>query len=413
MKYSPSSSTTAAGWGPPPRSPRSSLRAIGIMHAVTLACTAVSTVLLCLVFFSGQPTKHENPLGPAPERDGIREPKTARRYDRRSISTIGKGKANATYTTGPTGVILLMSYPNSGTSYTIHAIREMTNTTTATNYGLEGDIKDEPSIPAFKNSPNGPFVERIPGRPINLPNLVLTKTHCGGFSTSRNPLSYLETPRSFLKSCLKAKRGVYSDSGSLATRIGWYSQSLVKKVIHILRNPLDNTVARFHLERKRFTAKNDTAWLREYPNTKSGFRKWCKRLDKSTDLLRTRWVDKELADALAAVPCHAEFFRFVQWHNLAFIASEELALPTPPMVFHYEEYSFRFDDVTKELTTFLELEQTGPAEPFIANKRYADYYSDRETQAIADLVKEMSSKQTWQLLARYFDGRDEVVVAEA
>lgn len=134
-------------------------------------------------------------------------------------------------------------------------------------------------------------------------------------------------------------------------------------------------------------------------------------MDKSTELLRTRWVDKQLADALAAVPCHAEFFRYLQWHNLAFIASEELALPT--MVFHYEDYTTRYDDVTKELVAFLELEATGPPEPFIANKRYADYYSDRETQAIAALIKEQSSKQTWQHLARYFDRRDEVALAMA
>ena len=79
----------------------------------------------------------------------------------------------------------MKSFPNSGTSYTIHAIRELTNTTTATNYGLEGEIKDEESVPVFKHredSENGPFLELIPGRVTNIPKLILTKTHCGGVS---------------------------------------------------------------------------------------------------------------------------------------------------------------------------------------------------------------------------------------
>ncbi len=41
------------------------------------------------------------------------------------------------------------SFPNSGTSYTLHTVRKLTNTTTASNYGLEGTIKDEESVPVF------------------------------------------------------------------------------------------------------------------------------------------------------------------------------------------------------------------------------------------------------------------------
>jgi hypothetical protein len=85
----------------------------------------------------------------------------------------------------PNNSSIRKSFPNSGTSYTIHLVRELTNTTTATNYGLEGDIQDEESVPAFPNikeSSNGPFLELIPDRNTNIPKLFLTKTHCGGVS---------------------------------------------------------------------------------------------------------------------------------------------------------------------------------------------------------------------------------------
>lgn len=60
----------------------------------------------------------------------------------------------------------------SGTSYTLHLTRESTNTTTATNYALEGDIKDAPSIPVHKSEDgyNGPFLEIIRGRTTTVPS---------------------------------------------------------------------------------------------------------------------------------------------------------------------------------------------------------------------------------------------------
>lgn len=74
------------------------------------------------------------------------------------------------------GVAWLMSFPNSGTSYTIHLIRETSNTTTATNYALEGDIKDEASVPAIKGSEDGPYLELIKTIQTNIPKFILTKT---------------------------------------------------------------------------------------------------------------------------------------------------------------------------------------------------------------------------------------------
>ena len=165
-----------------------------------------------------------------------------------------------------------LSLTRSSLSFSYIISTELTNTTTATNYGLEGDIKDKESTPAFEGGFNGPFLELIPDRSTNIPKLILTKTHCGGIAASRNPTTYIETPRSFLKACLKGKRGVLStESKSLATHSTWYSQELVKKVVHIFRNPMDNVVARFHLERKRFTSKKDVKWLARFPNNQQGF----------------------------------------------------------------------------------------------------------------------------------------------
>ena len=131
--------------------------------------------------------------------------------------------------------------------------------------------------------------------------------------------------------------------------------------------------------------------------------KWCQSYDDSQKLSRSHWVDRDLATAFSGVPCHVELYRYVEWRNLAFTVNALHLDVIPTMVFYHEDYSTRFDDVTVELMNFLELEKSGDAPPFIVNKKYGDYYTDGQTRAIAALVKELSTKQTWKHLAHYFE----------
>jgi hypothetical protein len=55
------------------------------------------------------------------------------------------------------GVAWLMSFPNSGTSYTGALVRNTTSTVTATNYGTANTMNKK-STPLFNFSTNGPFL---------------------------------------------------------------------------------------------------------------------------------------------------------------------------------------------------------------------------------------------------------------
>lgn len=300
---------------------------------------------------------------------------------------------------GQLKVVWLMSFPNSGTSFTIHLTREASNTTTATNYGLEGEIKDEPSVPVFNSSVEGPYFELIPDRFTNLPpKYILTKTHCGGFCSDCHPRGYLESSRSFQIGCQSGKRGKMTDSG-LSTEFVTYNSSLVTKAIHILRHPLDNVVARFHLYYKREQAMNNKDFTTRYPYNSTGFNSWCADQDKTHDLSKYRWVDEPLTKKLNAVPCRQEFFRYLQWHNLAFETSRALSLPT--LIMHYDDYSNEFDLALKRLLTFLELPSAGGVEPFSHGKVYRDYYSPEQRAAVLDLIEEQATAETWHYLKDY------------
>jgi hypothetical protein len=69
----------------------------------------------------------------------------------------------------------------SGTSFTLHMTREASNCTTGTNYALEGDIKDKPSVQAIPGSigANGPFLEvrTCRGVTVSPPCVVCRSSH--------------------------------------------------------------------------------------------------------------------------------------------------------------------------------------------------------------------------------------------
>ncbi len=77
-------------------------------------------------------------------------------------------------------------------------------------------------------------------------------------------------------------------------------------------------------------------------------------------------------------------------------------LGLPELVFNYESYTTSFDKTIGDLLDFLELIPTGEPEPFSPGKVYSDYYSEGERRAVAEFVREFSSKTTWAALNTYF-----------
>ena len=110
----------------------------------------------------------------------------------------------------------------------------MTNFSTATNHGQEVSHR----IPIRKDNVKCPYVSR-PGMAI--PHLSLTKSHCTGFCFDCMP-SNADPTIDFAKSCWTA---TYKDEqGKFQADI--YGSSIVKKIVHLIRNPFDNIISRMH-----------------------------------------------------------------------------------------------------------------------------------------------------------------------
>ena len=343
----------------------------------------------------------------------------------------------------------LASFPNSGTSFTLGMVARATNTTFATNYGIEANYGDRsvPSMPVYRHrgsSAEGPYMPdpltSFHHRKLPYGKHVLTKTHCGGYCVNCDPKTYAygytpaeaeaaEAPplggaetaaagdasgdtaaplppvsssfqhdhgEAFLSDC--ASGLAVDDKGNLVSVR--YPPERVSRVVHLIRNPFHNAIARFHLERDHHADANTTSdreWLESHPDDRAGFQRFCaeqdaKRFNAEDEFFGSPFffpgdsgglqqrpqreqrvqqrtfsrrnggsarsattpgmpAETGIADAgswkelTARVPCRADFFRYVQWHNLLHESLD--ALPGPPrkvLTLYYEGFHDHDDD---------------------------------------------------------------------
>jgi hypothetical protein len=293
----------------------------------------------------------------------------------------------------------LLSFPNSGTSYTITLVQHVSKTNTASNYGHElPSAKLGISKPLY-NEPTGPFWYESQNHPdYTFPTeLALTKTHCGMRCVQCSPFKYVETTFSFARECASGRR-VLTTSHGLEHEFVEYPTSNVTKAVHLIRNPFDNIVARFHLERRVSKSKNAA----DFDSSREGFREFCSKMNQEhiRDERLARFLDPFVLKLLETVPCRGDFIRYIEWHNLAFATTHDLGLET--LVIHYDFYANRFEETTQELLNFLHLPRRGDPEPFIPGKVYLEYFTEEERSRVALALHRMASHTTWQHISRYF-----------
>ena len=292
-----------------------------------------------------------------------------------------------------------MSFPNSGTSYTIALVSAVSNLSMATNYAQElaeiDQIIKRPVIPTTK----GPFwLQPLAAYPSEV---VLTKTHCGGYCHDCRPRESLETPHSFMVQCATARADYKTEHGEIISESFVYDYNEVDRAVHLIRDPLDNMVSRYHLGVQKLLAHNKKGMVERYTYDVTGFEAFCADQTFQRDEHSDRHLDQEVMRLIESVPCHIDLFRYVQWHNLAFITTyNNLNLPTH--VLHYEDFSSDLDGTLQELLKFLELPNTGPRMSFEAGRSYREYFSDEQVDRMRNATMMLASPLTWHHLERYF-----------
>ena len=276
-------------------------------------------------------------------------------------------------------IILMISFPNSGTTYTMSNVEAISDLPTASSYDNEVHYEGKP---LFVGEPHkSPYITTDT---LDRPRFFMTKSHCRGMSVVCHPRY---EPIEFEQTCMS----IFTHKAN-GKAVPHPYHELPAKAVHLVRDPHDNLVARMHF----YNYYNDNVYSRD----EAGFREWCSYVDSLPGVFYNIRDQLVLSADTWNLPCLSEWFRYVQWHNnaVAMLDSHDY----PVLTVHYEDYSLDYRNTVDTLIDFLELEPVQPPLEFIANKTYHSYFDARSKQLAAEFVRQVATPECWRVLQRYF-----------
>ncbi|GKY96666.1 hypothetical protein MPSEU_000626200 [Mayamaea pseudoterrestris] len=292
-------------------------------------------------------------------------------------------------------IVWLMSFPNSGTSYTISNTEHLTGKTTATNYGVP-EVHDDPPMVVRPDQTVSPYWHYSA---LPKPARTLTKTHC------RTVLNY----RDFEEGC----RTIQINNSTGHPEEYQYNASLVTAAVHLVRHPLDNIVSRkHHMLRKEINLGILSAEQAQtqFDDSAQGLNKWCSyKLQKTKSWLQfpQSSLDHNVAKHLSDVPCYGDLLYYIQWHNMATKTLHEYKVPSH--ILYYEDYAKKsYNATVQRLYDFV---FDAPETPlnwtnqlaFEDSKIYHDYFTAEQRLAVEQAVRKLATPSAWQILRRYYE----------
>lgn len=308
----------------------------------------------------------------------------------------------------------LLSYPMSGTSFTMLLMSKTTNMTLATNYAQSAYATNEGQhIPVYKPDDVDANDEHvtIEGSPFWFTTYestarptknVLTLSHCGGHCMYPCvPNEYVQSAISFDEQCRTVLDHTKVD-GKDKYVITVTPKKDVNNLIHLIRDPFSNVVSRFH------------AYLHEHPeelpNNKNGFKQWCEAMDNDEEVTAIEYMSSfftmEMKELMKKIPCHSEFYKYVAWHN--HVAEMVWNEGYDVLPIFYEDYADTAEQrqMAIKMAGFLEAPVVSGDEnmpDFLKVRLYRDeYFTAEEIANIERFVRVVALKPTMQLLERYF-----------
>ena len=177
-----------------------------------------------------------------------------------------------------------------------------------------------------------------------------------------------------------------------------YPFDRVQKAVHLIRDPYDNIVSRFHHE-----VRNGDTKRQEFGA--EAFRAYCQQ-DKNSVHKRSAvetFLSKYQTSKFQDIPCLDEFVKYALWHNHAFETSATLGLDT--MTVHYGWYATAFQATKNKILAFLGLkeDEESPVEhPFVTGKVYSEYFTEQERKGVKSILMSIASEETWAEIRQYF-----------
>jgi hypothetical protein len=323
----------------------------------------------------------------------------------------------------------------------------------ATQYGQELGIPSTADAAVFKDVEGSPIAlapEKF------LPPYILTRNQCNGFCSTCLPV---ENSEAFSIACHTVTSMVEGKPENLQ-----YPTNIANSTLTLVRNPFDVLRSRTNrglMEQKEKFGLNDEQ-VNNMKDTPKGLQEYCQHVDKIYEemdrdpnsrlqstlrertirtmqswLERTRSTYRNVHDGLIcprkvvwrfkrfaklgkensptsefkispflkhrykALPCYSEWLRYIQWHNYAF---QETRWKRERLLY-YEDIA-KNKKILLDVVDDLMLGLQHSTVKFQAKRgNHLNLYTDDQARMVARLVMELSSKKTWEVLSRYFEGQ--------
>eukprot|EP00586_Coscinodiscus_wailesii_P012460 CAMPEP_0172508102 /NCGR_PEP_ID=MMETSP1066-20121228/209202_1 /TAXON_ID=671091 /ORGANISM="Coscinodiscus wailesii, Strain CCMP2513" /LENGTH=560 /DNA_ID=CAMNT_0013285931 /DNA_START=466 /DNA_END=2148 /DNA_ORIENTATION=+ len=163
------------------------------------------------------------------------------------------------------------------------------------------------------------------------------------------------------------------------------------RAIVVMRDPLESVVSRYLYEMKMLGRPADD------------FGGWCRETAERHKEADKYFFDEQMRGMLEGTPCHAEFFKWVQWYNNAFEMAKELKMDLHVM--HHDDYKSAFKETVAGLVDFLG--RRGEVNTN-ANINFATldpnlFYTDTEKSRIGQFIEYMALERTRIETMRYIE----------
>lgn len=323
-------------------------------------------------------------------------------------------------------LVWLLSFPNSGTSFTMQLIQAASELAVATQHGKELDTDSSRAFPVYNHTIDGPYwkgrlVDKNGNERPPLPDkYVMTKAHCGSRCVNCPSKEYKTTLEQFTLDCMKSTARLQD---TFQVHTSYVPLEKVAKVIWLMRHPLENIVSRFHLEIRNWAkkAKKDksAAELQQhFYKNETGFRNWCNYLDETFDSEHALESEPHVPSSLwSQTPCRHEFYKYTQWHNYVaqmLEGGKGAALGDRPfMHWYYEDYDVPSGGNAStailpvdRILGFLNQQKVGRKMKSFRTPMpiyRTTYYSLEERRRIWALLKALATNETWHRLQVYHE----------
>jgi len=308
----------------------------------------------------------------------------------------------------------ILAYPCTGSDYVIDVLHKLTGKTTATNYGHT--LKESngittrnsyESVPVFKERQNGPwlYTHHLP-LPEQKTSYLPTLSYCGGYCARCFPGRYIMKRDKFIEQCVTGTQFSPSNFNNGENEFGWtderkYDGEMIKKAGIMVRSPIDVIQSRFLYYSNVYAGELD--WSQRYDQNRKGFLAYCAENQINYAEEEAKWWREDIRMAGLDIPCYAEIFKLVQWHNLVTEMLEHEGMEH--RYFYYETFQNNF---TKQAINLLDFYQLSPMvaitddqAPSAVRTSSNTLFTQPERQRIGAFIYKIANEKVRTLLKPY------------